>query len=358
MAKISHPNESQYIIELIKSYTEAQEQLVKIVGQKQSRRTNTEYEKRLMSQINGTLKQLIDESKLWTNSNVPRQYKKAVNRTVKAYKDMGIKIDGYDEFEKIHQRKIDILVRNSVDDFTKANIFIGRNINDTIRQISIEASRQATITGRNVKQLRQDLVDRFIDNKITAIKTKNGRRINLDSYAETVARSVIREAENTAVIEHVEATGNDLVRMSSHPTSCPVCAPLQGRVYSISGNDKRYPSLDFAYSGGYLNIHPNCRHFITPYEPALDKDRAETKAFSNRSFKIDPRSNSQKINYDREQRNNRKRNADKKQWERWKIVMPNETPKTLSGFRKSKKGNSKKYQKLQSQYRSIRLTQN
>ena len=50
-------------------------------------------------------------------------------------------------------------------------------------------------------------------------------------------------------------------------------------------------------------------------------------------------------------------NRDRRQWERYKTMMPDKTPKTLSAFRKSKKSNSDKWQELESQYRSERIKQ-
>lgn len=38
---------------------------------------------------------------------------------------------------------------------------------------------------------------------------------------------------------------------------CPKCAEWQGKIISVDGSDKKYPSMDdFIKSGGY---HPNCR---------------------------------------------------------------------------------------------------
>ena len=354
MANIRHPNEPEYIRELIKTYSDAQAKLISIIGQKQARKTNTMYEKRILKQVNQVLLELNSDTKLWLNEHIPKEYKKSVNKLIRQYADMNIKIDDFDTFSKLHEEKIDLLIRNASNQMEVANSYIGRRTKDTVRQISIEATKQAEVTGRTVKQLRQELIDTFIDNKITTIKTKTGRNINIDSYAETVARSTTREAANVARIEHVTANGRNLVKMSSHATTCPICAPLQGRVYSIDGKDDRYPSLDVAFSGGYANIHPNCRHVILPYVKELDSNASRTREFSNRSFDIDPRSQTQIDNYNKIQKENAKRNSDKRQWERYKTVMPNDTPKTLSGFRRGKKANSDKYNNLVSEYRKIR----
>jgi len=142
--------------------------------------------------------------------------------------------------------------------------------------------------------------------------------------------------------------------MSSHNSSCKICAPLEGRVYSISGNNKEFPPLNKAYSGTHMNIHPNCRHVLVPYIESLADDPQKDKEFSNKPFNVDPRSQKDIDNYNNSQKYKAELNRDRKQWQKYKMVMPNETPKTLSGFRTSKKSNSENFQKLQSNYRSIR----
>ena len=60
------------------------------------------------------------------------------------------------------------------------------------------------------------------------------------------------------------------VTIPTHFPTCELCAPYQGRIYSISGKDERFPRLfDTAFAGGYANIHPNCQHVVTPYIEAF-----------------------------------------------------------------------------------------
>ena len=53
--------------------------------------------------------------------------------------------------------------------------------------------------------------------------------------------------------------------MSTVFPTCLVCARFQGRVYCISGKDKRFIPLfgeNSPLSRGYALVHPNCRHEI------------------------------------------------------------------------------------------------
>ena len=72
------------------------------------------------------------------------------------------------------------------------------------------------------------------------------------------------------------ADDHDLWQIIKIGSTCPVCAPLEGRVYSKSGTDPDYPPLSMAFgkvdpAGGdnlantWLNIHPNCLHMLTKY---------------------------------------------------------------------------------------------
>jgi hypothetical protein len=355
MAKLKFPKEEQFIEALIKYYLINQEKLINIIATTEVKRTVSAYQKSITKQVTAVIKELNSSAIDWSNTNIPLQYKKGLESAVKSYAALNINID-VGQFARINERKIELLVGNTISDFTNANNFVGRSILDDVRKAGIDATISKELTGQTVKGMKDSLITTLIDKNITSIKTASGRRLNLASYAEIVARSTTREAQNRGLIDTVQNSGRDLVQMSSHATTCPVCEPLQGRVYSISGTNPDYPRLDFAFGAGHANIHPNCRHSLFPYVPELDKRREWNLDFSNRDFNIDNRSQTQIDNYNKEQKRKRELNRDRRQWERYKLAMPNETPKTLSAFRKSKKSNGDNWQALESQYRSIRLT--
>ena len=62
--------------------------------------------------------------------------------------------------------------------------------------------------------------------------------------------------------------GEDLVKVSSIGTTCPICMRWQGVVLSISGNSPKYHSVDEAKAAGLF--HPNCKHTLGMYIPELD----------------------------------------------------------------------------------------
>jgi hypothetical protein len=137
-------------------------------------------------------------------------------------------------------------------------------------------------------------VQGLLDQGQTAFVDRRGRKWRLDSYAEMVARTTTREAASVATINTCDEFGLDLVRISTHSPTCELCAPLQGKVYSISGNDDRYPMLT---DERRPPIHPNCRHVLAPYVRELDDDAEETERRSNEPLNVDPRSEAEKQAY-------------------------------------------------------------
>jgi hypothetical protein len=344
----------KYITDLMKVYTDSKQRLIDTVSKGTARGNAIGYQQKLIRQIDAEIAKLNKFSIDWANDTLPKEYRKGAEAAIKGIRDLGSSIPEFAEFSKLHTRAIEAIIQNASDDLINANNFVGRSVKDIIRTETNQAIAQKLSTGETVKQAQKGIQNALVDAGYKFVPTKSGRRLNLESYAETVARSTTREATNIGTLNQLTSSGKDLVKMSNHSSSCGVCAPLEGRVYSISGTSKDYPPLSKAYSGVHANIHPNCRHVIMPYIPMLADDPEGDKEFSNRPFDTDPRSQTEIDNYNNQQKEKSELNRDKRQWERYKTVMPDNTPKTLSGFRKMKQANSEKFQQLQSDYKSVR----
>lgn len=171
---------------------------------------------------------------------------------------------------------------------------------------------------------------------------------------------------------------SDLVIMTVHGLSCPDCAKYQGRVFSLTGQDKRFPKLPPEISL-YRGVHPRCGHSFYPYihgvnDPMLDytlkfqtdvkpEYRKDIVAFSNRPF-VDDRlpedieqakkhAAKMAVEYEKEQwyydhiiEIEAQKGVDKRDYKWLQDNMPNICPKSYSGYRRMKKGNTKNYQKI------------
>ena len=82
--------------------------------------------------------------------------------------------------------------------------------------------------------------------------------------------------------------GTDLVKMTTMPQCCKLCGAYQGKVYSISGKDKRFPALfKTVLRNGYALPHPNCRHEFIPWFEEIEAPEDVEKAIRNSKILYD-----------------------------------------------------------------------
>lgn len=63
--------------------------------------------------------------------------------------------------------------------------------------------------------------------------------------------------------QRIISQGHDLVRISTHNTDCPLCKPWEGKILSLTGKTKGYPTLEQARVAGLF--HEGCRHAMGLY---------------------------------------------------------------------------------------------
>ena len=208
-----------------------------------------------------------------------------------------------------------------------------------------------------VQTLRREGVRAFTD--------KAGRDWSLHTYCTMVSRTTSRQAEVLAVL--TADPEHDLYMISSHGTTCGLCAPYEGRVYSRSGTDPDFPPLAAAFgkmdpagpdtlANTWLNIHPNCLHVLVPWTTAerTPEEIQKIKDFSNprkNPFSVDPRSEKQIKAYRIKEAARRRWLANYRQWERYRETLGDKVPKTYQTFERHKKADDEKYKNWQRLYR-------
>lgn len=114
----------------------------------------------------------------------------------------------------------------------------------------------ASLTGESRTSVYAQIRDRLLDK----VKGKdfieiNGRNYNLRNYAELVAGYRMREAATEATLNSAAEYNHDLVEIPDDGNPCVICAEIQGKVYSISGDSDDYPELTDDITPP---IHPWC----------------------------------------------------------------------------------------------------
>ena len=269
---------------------------------------------------------------------------------------------------------VDQLVSSLMGEITDATItalatvqsaLIGRVEPDVYRRVGMEQVALRQATGQGVYKQLPQFVEALRREGVTAFVDKAGRHWSLHTYGSMVSRTTSRQAEVLAVL--TADPEQDLYQISSHNTTCGLCAPYEGRVYSKSGTNPDYPPLAAAFgkmdpagpdtlANTWLNIHPNCLHSILPYTTAgrSEEEIQKIKDFSNPAknpFSVDPRTEKQIKAYRAKEAARRRWLADYRQWERYRMTLGDSVPKTFKTWQAHKSAGDAKYKEWQRLYK-------
>jgi len=347
--------DDRVIATLVGIYRSAFDELVQRLVRAVERGTDTAFLHAQLIDVMQLLSELDAEAQRWIGQHLPEAYRAGQHATLQALQDAGVVSPRLTaSFAGVHRTAVELLADNLASDLNEATALVGRRVQDVFREIALQTTARMKATGTLARQGARDMRDELVSRGLTGFVDGAGRRWRLDDYADMTIRTTVIEAGNLGRVNQLADTGHDLVRMTEHQPTCPICAVYQGRVYSVSGNDPRYPALyETAFSRGYNIVHPRCQHSVSPYIEHLADDPAGDQERSAAPFDVDPRSQRQRDAYEAGQRRKRQLRQDRRQWERYMLVLPDETP-TFSGFRRMKRANSRRWQELQAAYRESR----
>ena len=248
--------------QLEKIYTKAEQRLIQIITNKTVKRQNTDFYKEMLKEVQRELLNIQIATVRLCNDIVNSLYLEALETNLES-----LQIDISVGFTALHKEAIKVLTDNIVNNFANVNNLVGRQIADTLREIGLDKASTKFATGQTIKQMQKEVREKLLTENILGIIDKRGRIIPYTTYAELLSRSIVAETQNTCVLNVAEEHNKDLVKMTHHNTSCHVCQKYEGKIYSLSGKDSKYPYLKSipGFSRGYNNIHPRCRHRISIY---------------------------------------------------------------------------------------------
>lgn len=232
--------------------------------------------------IEAELKNLIKENGQQIVSDVDNTLQKQTHKTVPVSEDVTDMIGSYlqttfSEFNKVINSTL--LSRN-----------VGNNATGKVYQDIINKATAETISGlKTHERAVNDAVYKWIDAGLpSALTNKAGSQIPIDSYARMVVNSAAHKTFNGLRLKRMEDYGTKLALMSSHASSRPACAPIQGKVVNLvpeddPNYDSEYDSIynhDYGKPGGTQGI--NCSHILFPYhkgwntnnQPQYDPEKA------------------------------------------------------------------------------------
>lgn len=362
------PNEKE-LEKLRKIYLKAETDIINEIGRLRSMGNVDYHAVAALERVQAILKRMENECWEYVPKMIERQFYVRVPEARKIEEPVSKHVSGYANAAALTAEQysiIDNLVSNLMGEIVESentvmktleSALVGRRENDIFRRAGLNAVANMQARGTSIKNAANEMYNQLIKEGVTAFVDKAGRHWGLHTYCTMATRTTSRQSEVLAVLTADDR--QDLYEISSHGTTCAICAPLEGRVYSKSGNDPDFPPLASAFgkvdsngpdslTNSYLNIHPNCLHVLTPWTPMglTEEEVQKVKDFS--SFKKnpptkDPRTQEQIEAYRKKQTARAKWLRDYRQWEKYRIALGDKVPKTFETFRKHKLADDEKY---------------
>lgn len=373
------PNDKE-LEQLRKTFLKAETDIINEIGRLRSMGLVDYHAVAALERVQNILRSLTYECWRYVPVMIEKQFYVRSPEVRKIVEPVSKHIKGYINAEALTATQhsiIDKLTMNLMGEITEAstvvlstlqNALIGRTENDVYRRVGLELVSNMQATGRGVAKTVPQFVQTLLQEGVTAFVDKAGRNWSLHTYGSMVCRTTSRQAEVLAVL--TADPEHDLYKISSHGTTCKICAPLEGRVYSKSGKDPDFPPLASAFGkidpngpddliNSYLNIHPNCLHILTAWTPAgrTEKEIEEIKkksSFKTNPPNIDPRTQKQIEAYRKKEQARAKWLRDYRQWEKYRTALGDVVPKTFQTFQKHKLAEDEIYKDWLHEYRFIR----
>lgn len=232
----------------------------------------------ILAQVDRHLEDLGVDIDNFLREELPDYYKKGADQAIAQLRKTGAPLEVTYGFNSVHIEAIQALIDDTSKAFGETLTGISRSANRVLgrgaRELITQKMAEGTISGKAMREVKQQIKGIIQDEGLAVLKDKAGRSWSLDRYSEMLLRTKSVEARNRGLINRVVENKFDLVQVSDHMGECELCRPWEGKILSLTGATKGYPTVAEAEAEGLF--HPNCRHAINALVPDLAK---ETNAY-------------------------------------------------------------------------------
>ncbi|HHY74043.1 MAG TPA: minor capsid protein [Bacillus bacterium] len=334
---------------IIMAYEQASLNLLELIRSLENSPTRRRKEE-LFRQIERIINELTGESSVIAKSILEESYKAGSNAAISGLINQGLATDALVTSLKpiIHQQAVQAMMDETFYSILECNDNMAMDAKRRIEEVVKQANQRSLIDGVSRRQATKDAIAWLTESQIYGIITKDGRKVPAQAYMSGVIQYHQRKAHVQGALNRIKDNNIDLVYVNEVGITCEHCAVYQGRVYTISGKDNRFPKLDVEPP-----YHSHCVHSISAWveEYHSDDEKSRMISKSNRPFK-DNRTQSNIQAYERLQREQSRRNATRKQWMKYKARLPDDTP-DLKTFASLKARKTQSYLDLQDAYRKV-----
>ena len=215
-------------------------------------------------------------NKLWhiyKNTKNKRIRKKQLNRIFEKVNQ------AESNFFQINDRKLKALIKETTENFNKAETSILRYSNDQYRKIIYDAQVYANTGSGTVQQAVDMATKDFLSKGINSIEYANGAMVNIAAYAEMAIRTANKRAYLQGEGTKRAEWGIHTVLIPNRGGGCPYCIKFQGKIFiddvwsggtEAESEETGYPLLSTAVKAKLF--HPNCKDTAVTYFPGVNTE--------------------------------------------------------------------------------------
>ncbi|MBQ3221175.1 MAG: hypothetical protein IJB34_04370 [Clostridia bacterium] len=344
------PPDFKSVKELERHFKDAEAKIATLLTDGSARSAN-ELNARLQSTLSTAVSFLLEQAKAFSVKELLVAFEEGKNRapaprkgTARMAKEV-LAAQGFKYAKNAFSRDTYIEIRQAT---VSAGKGLAKRVNATIAKLK----KKGEDTVYNVQRA---ILEDMNEHGVLLVRYANGAKQPLSSYAAMAARSARIESSNIAEIGGALLAGSDLVEMTTMPGCCRLCGAYQGKVYSISGKDKRFPALfKTVLKNGYALPHPNCRHEFVAYFEEMEDPEDVKRKIQKSKIEYDGKGNLRDVReqkdieaYQAWQAGNRQLRREELEYEEMRAYYEerNEKPPyaTLAGFRRTKRKEAKLY---------------
>lgn len=233
----------------------------------------------LLAQINTILRRLAINTAGFIQEELPIYYDKGQKQALMQLNNVGAEVASGMGFNSINDEAIQALIDDTAKAFGESLTGVSRSatvlLGKVVREELTFRMAKGFIGGEALSETTKAMKAVIKDKGITALIDKGGHSWSLDRYTEMLFRTKAVEARNRGMINTLAQNNYDLVQVSNHNSDHDECRVWEGRILSVTGITKGYPTVAQAESEGLF--HPNCKHAINVLIPSLAR---QTEAYN------------------------------------------------------------------------------
>lgn len=191
------------------------------------------------------------------------------NADLAVWEQSGKKLTKDSSFTRL-VREMGIVTAGTLKNLTRTMGFKGAHDFASIRDLYIHSLDKALLKmaagAFSYDQAVNDCIKELAKSGLRSVDYASGRSYQLDTAVRMCIRTACHQLSGKISMRNCETTGTDLVEVDAHWGARPDHAVWQGKVYSRSGKNKKYPPLSICRYGaadGLMGV--NCRHRFYPF---------------------------------------------------------------------------------------------